>query len=193
MAFIFAKRRESLGKMDVRTLMVEERKAESRRRILERKATKLANSKQEIFDKGAKETSLELRRTLAQRFDLNTTEQLMVGRQLNIATKELMVVSRVRAVKQNSGIEATVQPQDLKGIEMAMDRDAAVAADYQEILDDALGATQLDEGELGLSEAGKDVLAAWEGLDTGAIPDAETALAEADKHTRERMSTTAGE
>lgn len=192
MAFIFSKGRESLGKMDVRSLMIEERKAESRRRILERKATKLANDKQDIFDKGAKETSPELRRTLAQRFDLNTTEQLMIGRQLNIATKELMIVARVRAVKQNSGIAATVQPQDLKGIETAMDRDAAVAADYQEILDDALGATQLDEGELGLSEAGKDVMAAWEGLDTGTIPDAETALAEADKHTRERMST-AGE
>ncbi len=186
---IFAKKQKPLGKMDLKELRKAELMAEGRRRTLEKKAVKLAKKKQETFDRGAKATSAELRRTLAQQFDLTTTEELMVGRQLNIASKEVMIVSRVRAVKQNSGVNAVVRPQDLKGIETAMDKDSAAAASYQEILDDALEASHLDEGELGLSEAGQDVLAAWEGLDTGAFENAETAMAEADKNTRERMST----
>jgi len=185
---IFSKKQKSLGKMELKELRKAELLAESRRRVLEKKAVRLAKKKQETFDRGAKAASPELRRTLAQQFDLTTTEELMIGRQLNIASKEVMIVSRIRAVKQNSGVEATIRPQDLKGIEMVMDKDSAAAAAYQEILDEALEASHLDEGELGLSEAGKDVLAAWEGLDAGAFENAETAMAEADKNTRERMS-----
>lgn len=189
---IFAKRQKPLGKMDFKELRKAELMAEGRRRTLEKKAIKLAKRKQETFERGAKATSPELRRTLAQQFDLTTTEELMVGRQLCIVSKEVMIVSRVRAVKENAGANAVVRPQDLKGIETAMDRDSAAALAYQEILDEALEASTIDEGELGLSEAGKDVLAAWEMLDTGAIADTETAMAEADRNTRERMST-AGE
>lgn len=187
----FAKRRKPLGKMTALQLRKEELMAESRRNKLEKKAVKLAEKKQKIFDRGAKETSPELRRTLAQQYDLNTTEQLMVGRELSIATREVMIVGRVRAVKQNAGNSAAVRPTDLAGIEMAMDKDAASAAAYQEILRNAMDATTIDEGDAMLSGAGQDVLAAWEGLDTGTM-DAETAMAEADKHTRERMAT-AGE
>lgn len=185
---IFEKKQKPLGKMDLPELRKAELLAESRRRTLERKATRLAKKKQETFERGAKAASSELRRTLAQQFDMTTTEELMVGRQLCIVSKEVMIVSRVRAVKQNAGASAVVRPQDLKGIETEMDRDSAAARAYQEILDEALEAGTIDEGELGLSEAGKDVLAAWEGLDTGAIADTETAMAEADRNTRERMS-----
>lgn len=185
----FEKRRKPLSKLNAVQLRKEELMAESRRKRLEKKAVKLSKDKEKIFERGVKETSPELRRTLAQQFDLNTTEQLMVGRQLNIATKELMIVSRVRAVKQNTGVTAVVRATDLVGIETAMDKDAAAAAAYQEILNDAMDATTIDEGDTMLSEAGQDVLRAWQGLDTGTIPDAETALAEADRQTRERMST----
>lgn len=190
---IFERKQKPLGKMDFKELRKAELMAEGRRRTLEKKAIKLAKKKQETFDRGVKAASTELRRTLAQQFDLTTTEELMVGRQLNIVSKEVMIVGRVRAVKQNSGVNAVVRPQDLKGIETTMDRDSAAAAAYQEILDDALEASHLDEGELGLSEAGKDVLAAWEGLDAGTFENAETAMAEADKNTRKRMSTAASE
>lgn len=190
---LFEKKQKPLGKMDLKELRKAELMAEGRRRTLEKKAIKLADKKQKTFERGAKATSAELRRTLAQQFDLTTTEELMIGRQLNIVSKEVMIVSRVRAVKQNSGVNAVVRPQDLKGIETAMDKDSAAAEAYQEILDDALEASHLDEGKLGLSEAGQDVLAAWEGLDTGAFDNTETAMAEADRNTRERMSTAAGE
>ncbi len=189
---IFGNRQKPLGRMDFRELRKAELLAEGRRRTLEKKATRLADRKQKIFERGAKATSPELRRTLAQQFDLTTTEELMVGRRLCIVSKEVMIVARVRAVRENSGVGAVVRPQDLKGIETAMDKDSAAAAAYQDILNGALEASTIDESELGLSEAGQDALAAWEGLDTGTIPDTETAMAEADKATRERMAT-AGE
>lgn len=185
---IFDKKPTPLGKMDLKELRMAELRAEGRRRQLEKKAVKLARRKQETFERGAKAASAELRRALAQQFDMTTTEELMVGRQLCIVSKEVMIVSRVRAVKQNSGVNTVIRTQDLKGIETAMDKDAAAAAAYQEILDEAMEASTIDEGELGLSEAGKDALAAWEMLDTGAIADTETAMAEADRNTRERMS-----
>jgi len=185
------KKPKSINKMNLKELRKAELLAEGRRRVLEKKAMKLAQKKQETFNKGAKATSLELRRTLAQQFDMTTTEERMVGRQLNLASKEVIIVSRVRTAKQNT-VEATIQPQDLKGIEMVMDNDSVAAEAYQEILDDALEASRLDEGKLWLSEAGKDALAAWEGLDTGAFDNTETAMAEADRNTRERMSTAAG-
>ncbi len=190
---IFERKQKPLGKMDLKELRKAELMAENRRKTLEKKAIKLAKKKQETFDRGAKTTSAELRRTLAQQFDLTTTEELMIGRQLNIVSKEVMIVSRIRAVKQNSGVNAVVRPQDLRGIETAMDKDSAASSVYQEILDDALEASHLDEGELGLSEAGKDVLAAWDGLDMGTFESAEAAMAEADKQTRERMAATASE
>lgn len=185
---LFEKKQKPLGKMNLKELRAAELRAEGRRRTLEKKAVKLADKKQKTFDRGAKATSPELRRALAQQFDLTTTEELMVGRQLCIVSREVMIVSRCRAVKQNAGVNAVVRPQDLKGIEAAMDKDSAAAAAYQEILSDAMDASTIDEGELGLSDAGRDALAAWEGLDTGTIADTETAMAEADKATRERMS-----
>src|SRR3954468_6510089 len=58
--------------------------------------------KQKIFEQGAKQKSPELRKALAQDFQLKTQQQLMNARELNLRSKELLTVSRLRMVKENS-------------------------------------------------------------------------------------------
>ena len=52
-----------------------------RSRLLNR-VTKLAKDKQGLFERGAGEQVPEVRRMLAQEFELKTSEQLMTARQL---------------------------------------------------------------------------------------------------------------
>src|SRR5207244_7639503 len=58
--------------------------------------------KQRIFKQGATQKSPELRKALAQDFELKTQEQLMAARELNLRSKELLTVSRLRMVKENN-------------------------------------------------------------------------------------------
>jgi hypothetical protein len=54
----------------------------------------ISTTKQKIFQQGAQQKSPELRKALAQDFELKTQEQLMAARELNLRSKELMTVSR---------------------------------------------------------------------------------------------------
>src|SRR5438105_4499016 len=54
------------------------------------------------FGSGAKQKSADLRKALAQDFELKTQEQLMAARELNLRSKELLTVSRLRMVKENN-------------------------------------------------------------------------------------------
>src|SRR3954463_8543887 len=58
--------------------------------------------KQKIFQQGATQKSPELRKALAQDFELKTQEQLMAARELNLRSKELLTVSRLRMIKENT-------------------------------------------------------------------------------------------
>ncbi|MEJ7640398.1 MAG: hypothetical protein WKF75_21125, partial [Singulisphaera sp.] len=62
---------------------------------------KIGADKQKIFQQGATQKSPELRKALAQDFELKTQEQLMSARELNLRSKELLTVSRLRMVKEN--------------------------------------------------------------------------------------------
>src|SRR6188508_601602 len=62
----------------------------------------IATAKQKIFQQGAQQKSPELRKVLAQDFELKTQEQLMAARELNLRSKELLTVSRLRMVKENN-------------------------------------------------------------------------------------------
>src|SRR4026207_1473220 len=62
----------------------------------------IATTKQKIFQQGAQQKSPELRKVLAQDFELKTQEQLMAARELNLRSKELLTVSRLRMVKETN-------------------------------------------------------------------------------------------
>jgi hypothetical protein len=133
---------------------------------------------------------------MAQEFDLKTTEQLMVSRQLNIRTKEMLTVSRIRMIRENadrakiSGDRiGMISERDLVGLGKLIENDAITSEMYQERLDELmqLGA-EIDEGATGVSEAGQAVMDIWEKMDTGDLEDAGEAFDEADRRVREQKS-----
>ena len=132
-------------------------------------------------------------RALAQEFELRTTEQLMIARQLNIRSKEMMTVSRLRMLRENAdragsrGKIGLVSETDMLRLGKLIESDAVRSEIYQERLDEILKiGSEIDEGATGLSDAGQTVLNVWEKMDNGAITDQNEAFDEADRSVRER-------
>ena len=156
---------------------------------------KLATEKQSIFDQGAKEKTPEVRQALAQQFEIKTTEQLMVSRQLNIRGKELLTVSRLRMLRENSdrakesgGKLGLITEGDILRLGKLIENDAIRSEVYQERLDDVLGAAAaVDQGGSALSDSGKTVMNIWDKMDTGDIGDSAEAFDEADRRVREEQ------
>ena len=67
-----------------------------------KKVEQVAADKKKIFQQGATQKSPELRKALAMQFELKTQEQLMTARELNLRSKELLTVSRLRMVRENN-------------------------------------------------------------------------------------------
>ena len=132
---------------------------------------------------------------LAQEFELKTTEQLMLARQLNIRSKEMLTVSRLRMLRENadrvgrSGKLGLVSEADIMRLGKLIETDAVKAEVYLERLDEILSlGAEVDEGAAGLSEAGRQVMDIWEKMDTGLIADKTEAFDEADRRVREQQS-----
>lgn len=187
------KPRKPLSRMSRAELRRQELLLEKDRTQLLSRITRIAKDKQGIFEQGTKETTPEVRRVLAQEFELKTTEQLMLARQLNIRSKEMLTVSRLRMLRENadragkSGRLGLISQADLLRLGKLIESDAVRAEVYQERLDEILSVgTSADERAAGLTEAGQTVMNVWEKMDTGAITDAAQAFDEADRSVRER-------
>lgn len=189
------KRKKPLSEMTRSELRRQELLLEKDRSQLLTRVTKLADRKQQLFERGAKEKTPEVRRVLAQEFELHTSEQLMIARQLNIRSKELMTVSRLRMLKENhersgavGGKLGLISEKDLLRLGQMIENDAIKAEMYQERLDEVLKVgAEIDQGSSALSEAGEGVLQVWDQLDRGAIADPAEAFDEADRRVRERQ------
>lgn len=193
------KKDKPLSKMTRQELRRQELLLEKDRMQLLKRIEKLAGEKQALFQRGATEKTPELRRVLAQEFELKTSEQLMLSRQLNIRSKEMMTVSRMRLLRENSerakaygGKLGMVSEKDLVRLGQMIENDAITTEMYQQRLDEILSiGAEVDEGGTGLSEAGRQVLDIWEKMDTGLIADQAEAFDEADRRVREQQSTKA--
>src|SRR3954471_21869926 len=97
---IFGKQK-SLSELNKQELRREEILLTKQRDRLFKKIETLATDKQKIFQQGASQKSPELRKALAQDFELKTQEQLLTARELNLRSKELLTVSRLRMVQEN--------------------------------------------------------------------------------------------
>jgi hypothetical protein len=191
------KKDKPLSKMTRQELRRQELLLEKDRMQLLKRIEKLAGEKQALFQRGATEKTL--RRVLAQEFELKTSEQLMLSRQLNIRSKEMMTVSRMRLLRENSerakaygGKLGMVSEKDLVRLGQMIENDAITTEMYQQRLDEILSiGAEVDEGGTGLSEAGRQVLDIWEKMDTGLIADQAEAFDEADRRVREQQSTKA--
>ncbi|MGF1633285.1 MAG: hypothetical protein ACFCVE_05490 [Phycisphaerae bacterium] len=164
-----------------------------RDRLLKKVET-IAGDKQRIFKQGAAQKSPELRKALAMEFELKTQEQLMAARELNVRSKELMTVARLRLVKENQGKgramgRLKVTDKDVARIEGWMHDDNITQEMYLERLDGLLElGHESDRDALasaGLTGAGQELMDIWNQLDGGAVKEDE-AFEEADKAARKK-------
>jgi hypothetical protein len=187
-------RRKTLATMNVGELRAQEMLLENDRNRMQAKVRKLAADKQKVVEQGAQEKTPEMRRTYAQQFDLLHTEQMMVARQLNIRSKEMLTVSRLRLLRENapvsrlaSGGRVGLRDGDLATIARLIENDQITTEMYQQRLDEILELGHAaDEGAAGLSPAGEELLKVWGDLDAGLIKNTQDAFDEAEKRVRER-------
>jgi len=189
-------KRKTLGTMTVAELRAQEMLLENERNRMQAKIGKLAQDKSQIVERGAKEKTPELRRTFAQQFDLLHTEQMMLSRHLNIRSKELLTVSRLRILRESSqrssigsGAIATIHESDLAVIEKLIENDAISSEMYQERLDEILQVgIEADKAAAGVSPAAEELMKVWDAMDHGLIKDTKEACDEAEKRVRERKA-----
>jgi len=160
----------------------------------------ISTDKQKIFQQGATQKSPELRKALAQDFELKTQEQLMAARELNLRSKELLTVSRLRMIKENNERgkalgRLNVTDKDVAQITAWIEDDSVTQDMYTERLDQILElGAEADKDALaraGLTSAGQELMNIWNDLDRGAIKETE-AFEEADKAVRKRHASADG-
>jgi len=193
---IFGKSK-TLSELSAQELRKEEILLTKERDKLFKKIETTTADKQKIFQQGATQKSSDLRKALAQQFELKTQEQLMAARTLNLRSKELMTVSRLRLVKENQGTRQgalgrlNVTDKDIAKITGWIEDDSVSQEMYTEKLDAILElGTESDKDALaagGLTSAGSELLNIWEQMDRGAMKETE-AFDEADKAVRNRSA-----
>jgi hypothetical protein len=169
---------KTLSQLSPQELRKEEILLTKQRDKLMKKIESAAADKQRIFQNGAKQKSPELRKALAQEFELKTQEQLLAARELNVRSKELLTVSRLRLVKENrqhgrSRGRLNVTARDVAKITAWIEDDAVSQDAYLQKIDAMLeiGADSDTEalGAAGLSQAGQELMSLWEQMDRGKV------------------------
>jgi hypothetical protein len=189
-------RNKSLSELSKQELRKEEILLTKQRDRLFKKIEDISTGKQKIFKQGATQKSPELRKALAQDFELKTQEQLMAARELNLRSKELLTVSRLRMIKENSERgkalgRLNVTAKDVAKISGWIEDDSVSQDMYIERLDTVLEVgAQSDKDALasaGLSGAGQELMNIWSEIDRGRMKQDE-AFEEADKAVRKRQA-----
>ena len=189
-------RKKTLSQLDRQELRKEEILLTKQRDRLFKRIETIGVDKQKIFKQGATQKSPELRKALAQDFELKTQEQLMAARELNLRSKELLTVSRLRMVKENNEKgralgRLNLTDKDVAKISQWIEDDAVSQDMYLERLNTILDlGEQSDKDALaaaGLSSSGQELMNIWNQMDRGAVKEDE-AFEEADKAVRRRAS-----
>jgi hypothetical protein len=190
---------KTLSELTPQELRKEEILLTRQRDKLFKQIEQISTDKQRIFEQGAKQKSPELRKALAQDFELKTQQQLMNARELNLRSKELLTVSRLRMVKENQGKgralgRLNLTDKDVAKISGWIEDDAVTQDVYQDRLSALLDlGAQSDKDALagaGLSQAGQELMNIWDELDRGGIKQ-DDAFAEADRAVRRRNASAA--
>jgi len=187
-------RRKTLSTMSPAELRAQEMLLQNERDRMQAKVRKLAGDKQKIVEQGAGEKTPEMRRTYAQQFDLLHTEQMMVARHLNVRSKELLTVSRLRILRESAAGSrlalpggVTIRESDLATIARLIENDQITSEMYQERLDEILRlGHEADAATTGLSPAGEELMKVWNDMDAGLIKGTQAAFDEAERRVRER-------
>jgi len=192
---------KTLSQLTPQELRKEEILLTKQRDKLFKQIEQISSDKQRIFEQGAKQKSPELRKALAQDFELKTQQQLMNARELNLRSKELLTVSRLRMVKENAGKgralgRLNLTDKDVAKISGWIEDDAVTQDVYQDRLSALLDlGTQADKDALegaGLPQGGQELMNIWNEMDRGGIKQ-DDAFAKADRAVRRRATPTDGE
>jgi hypothetical protein len=194
-------KRKTLATMSVSELRAQEMLLENDRNRLQAKMSKLARDKQAIVEKGGKEKTPELRKTLAQQFDLLHTEQTMTARHLNIRSKELITVSRLRMLRESAGrtglvsssAGVSIRESDMATIEKLIESESITLEAYEERLNDLLSIgheADASATSANVSPAAEELMRIWDDMDHGLIADDKEAFDEAERRVRERGKAT---
>lgn len=192
---------KTLSELNRQELRREEILIGKHRDKLFKKIEQIATDKQKIFQQGAQQKSPELRKALALQFEMKAQEQLMAARELNLRSKELMTVGRLRLIKENqeSGRAAgrlNLTDKDVARISQWIESDTVSQDMYRERLDTILDlGTQADKDVIsgsGLSQAGQELLNLWDEMDRGNVKQ-EEAFEQADKAVRRRTASAEGD
>jgi hypothetical protein len=188
--------KKTLSELNRQELRKEEILLTKQRDRLFKRIETISVDKQKIFQQGASQKSPELRKALAQDFELKTQEQLMAARELNLRSKELLTVSRLRLIKENQDRgralgRLNVSDKDVAAISQWIEDDAVTQDMYLERLNGILDlGAQADKDALanaGLSGAGQELMNIWNDLDRGDIEEKD-AFEEADRAVRRRQT-----
>jgi len=189
-------RKKTLSELDRQELRKEEILLGKNRDRLFKRIEQISNDKQSIFKQGASQKSPELRKALAQDFELKTQEQLMAARELTLRSKELLTVSRLRMMKENQASgkglgRLNLTDKDVAKISGWIDDDAVTQDVYQDRLDALLelgGQADKDAmSKAGLTQAGQELMNIWNDMDKGAVKP-EQAFEQADQAVRRRAA-----
>ena len=190
---IFGKKK-TLSELSRQELRREEIILTKHRDRLFKKINDVAALKQKIFQQGAQQKSPELRKALAQDFELKTQEQLMAARELNLRSKELMTVSRLRMVKENTEKgralgRLNLTDKDVAKISGWIEDDSVSQEMYHErlnmILELGAESDKTAMSNVELNSAGNELMAIWNQMDRGDVKE-EQAFEQADQAVRRR-------
>lgn len=193
--------KKTLSELDRQELRREEILIGKQRDRLFKKIQDISAAKHKIFEQGAKQKSPDLRKALAMEFELKSQEQVMAARELNLRTKELMTVGRLRMIQENKSRgralgRLNVTDKDVARISQWIEDDAVSQDMYQERLDQILElGGQADKDALesaGLTSAGQELMNIWNDLDRGTVKETD-AFEQADQAVRRRQSAADGE
>jgi hypothetical protein len=185
---------KTLSQLSRQELRKEELIIGKQRDKLFKRLEQITQEKQKIFQQGATQKSPELRKALAQDFELKTQEQMMSARELNLRSKEFLTVSRLRMIKEHQENGRAMGRLNLTDKDVARIsgwiEDQAVSQDiYQDRLDSLLDlGNQADKDALagaGVSQAGQELLNIWNDMDKGDVKP-EAAFDQADQAIRKR-------
>src|SRR3954453_2023515 len=164
-------RKKTLSQLDRQSLRKEEILLTKQRDRLFKRIEQISVDKQKIFKQGATQKSPELRKALAQDFELKTQEQLMSARELNLRSKELLTVSRLRMVKENTEKgralgRLNLTDKDVSKISGWIEDDSVSQDMYNDRLNSVLElGAESDKAALSglkLTGAGQELMALWD-------------------------------
>src|SRR5579864_5124121 len=189
--------KKTLSELNRQELRKEEILLGKQRDRLFKRIEQITTDKQRIFQQGAGQKSPELRKALAQDFEMKTQEQLMAARELTLRSKELMTISRLRMVKENNESgratgRLNLTDKDVAKISQWIEDDAVSQDVYRDRLDALLDlGSQADKDAFesaGLTSAGQELMNIWNEMDRGSVKQDE-AFEQADKAVRRKAAT----